>query len=135
MNEQSTRQFRFDLVDEQVDTATRAVLATTAACARCHDHKFDPIPMSDYYALAGIFLSSETYFGTPSGVQNRHATDLIELPVPDPEPVIDPLTPAESSSGSTVSWNSSRKSSDPQPKPGERATPMKPNASPSLPFA
>lgn len=80
LNEQNSRQFRFDLVDEQIDTTTQAFLATTVACARCHDHKFDPVPMSDYYALAGIFLSSETLFGTANGQQNRRATDLIELP-------------------------------------------------------
>lgn len=80
LNEQNSRQFRFDLVDEQIDTTTQAFLATTAACARCHDHKFDPVPMSDYYALAGIFLSSETLYGTPNGLQSRRATDLVELP-------------------------------------------------------
>lgn len=92
LNDQNTRRFKFDLVDEQIDTTTKAVLATTVACARCHDHKFDPIPMSDYYAMAGVFLSSDTYFGTPAGVQNRHPTSLIELPAPDPEPVIPPLS-------------------------------------------
>lgn len=80
LNEQNARQFRFDLVDEQIDTATQAFLATTAACARCHDHKFDPIPMADYYALAGIFLSSETLFGTAESPQNRKSTELIQLP-------------------------------------------------------
>jgi cytochrome c553 len=80
LNEQNSRQFRFDLVDEQIDTMSQAFLATTAACARCHDHKFDPIPMSDYYALAGIFLSSETLYGTPNGQQSRRATDLVDLP-------------------------------------------------------
>jgi cytochrome c553 len=80
LNEQNARQFRFDLVDEQIDTTTQAFLGTTAACARCHDHKFDPIPMSDYYSLAGIFLSSDTLFGTAEALQNRKATELINLP-------------------------------------------------------
>ncbi|MCG8601671.1 MAG: PSD1 and planctomycete cytochrome C domain-containing protein, partial [Verrucomicrobiales bacterium] len=80
LNEQNARQFRFDLVDEQIDTTTQAFLGTTAACARCHDHKFDPIPMSDYYSLAGIFLSSNTMFGTAEALQNRKATELIPLP-------------------------------------------------------
>jgi len=80
LNEQNSRQFRFDLVDEQIDTTTQALLGTTVSCARCHDHKFDPIPMSDYYAMAGIFLSSDTLYGTPNGLQSRRATDLIELP-------------------------------------------------------
>lgn len=50
---------RLDIVDEQISAATRAFLAMDFACARCHDHKFDPIPIRDYYALAGIFRSTE----------------------------------------------------------------------------
>jgi hypothetical protein len=45
--------------DDRIDTLTRGVLGLTVSCARCHDHKFDPISMTDYYALAGIFASSE----------------------------------------------------------------------------
>ena len=44
-----------ETLDDRVDTVTRGFLALTVACARCHDHKFDPIPTSDYYSLAGIF--------------------------------------------------------------------------------
>ncbi len=50
---------RLDIVDEQISTATRAFLAMDFSCARCHDHKFDPISIRDYYALAGIFRSTE----------------------------------------------------------------------------
>ena len=49
-----------DIVDEQLDTTARAFMGMTVGCARCHDHKFDPIPTADYYALAGIFKSSKT---------------------------------------------------------------------------
>jgi cytochrome c553 len=49
-----------DIVDEQLDTASRAFMALTVGCARCHDHKFDPIPQADYYSMAGIFKSSKT---------------------------------------------------------------------------
>ena len=49
---------RADIVDEQIDTFGRAIMAMTLGCARCHDHKFDPIPDEDYYALAGIFHST-----------------------------------------------------------------------------
>jgi hypothetical protein len=49
-----------DIVDEQLDTTGRAFLGLTIGCARCHDHKFDPIPQADYYAMAGIFKSSKT---------------------------------------------------------------------------
>ena len=47
-----------DELDDRVDTLTRAFLGLTVACARCHDHKFDPIPTQDYYSLAGVFISS-----------------------------------------------------------------------------
>ncbi|MEZ6110005.1 MAG: DUF1549 and DUF1553 domain-containing protein [Pirellulaceae bacterium] len=49
-----------DIVDEQIDTLGRAVMGMTFGCARCHDHKFDPIGTADYYALAGIFKSTRT---------------------------------------------------------------------------
>jgi mono/diheme cytochrome c family protein len=49
-----------DIIDEQVDTIGRTVMGLTLGCARCHDHKFDPIPTSDYYSLAGIFKSTRT---------------------------------------------------------------------------
>ena len=51
---------QMDIVDEQIDTTSRAFMGLTVGCARCHDHKFDPIPTADYYSLAGIFLSSKT---------------------------------------------------------------------------
>jgi len=49
-----------DIIDEQVDTLGRAFLGQTIGCARCHDHKFDPITTADYYALTGIFKSTKT---------------------------------------------------------------------------
>ena len=52
--------FHFDGADEQLDAVGRIFLGMTIGCARCHDHKFDPIPMTDYYAMAGIFTSTET---------------------------------------------------------------------------
>ncbi len=54
---------QFDLIDDQIDVVTRGFLGMTASCARCHDHKFDPIPTADYYALAGIFNSTKTLYG------------------------------------------------------------------------
>ena len=51
---------QMDIVDEQIDTVGRALLALTLGCARCHDHKFDPIDTADYYGLAGIFKSTRT---------------------------------------------------------------------------
>jgi hypothetical protein len=50
---------QLDQYADRIDTLSRAVLGLTVACARCHDHKYDPIPTSDYYALAGVFASTE----------------------------------------------------------------------------
>ncbi len=49
-----------DLVDEQLDVLGKTFLAQTVGCARCHDHKFDPVPHDDYYAMAGILISTRT---------------------------------------------------------------------------
>ncbi len=48
-----------DIIDEQIDTISRSLLGVTVACARCHDHKFDPIPTTDYYAMAGVLRSTD----------------------------------------------------------------------------
>lgn len=48
-----------DVIDDRIDVVTKGLLGLTAACARCHDHKFDPIPTKDYYSLHGIFSSSQ----------------------------------------------------------------------------
>ncbi|MDF1862391.1 MAG: PSD1 and planctomycete cytochrome C domain-containing protein [Verrucomicrobiales bacterium] len=82
-NEKNREVFRMNLIDEQIDTVTRGFMATSVACARCHDHKFDPIPTTDYYAMAGIFRSTETLWGTVAGNQNHRTTELLELPIPD----------------------------------------------------
>ncbi len=58
--EQDKPKFVMDIVDEQIEVMSKAFLGLTVACARCHDHKFDPIPTKDYYALAGIFKSTKT---------------------------------------------------------------------------
>jgi hypothetical protein len=59
VNQRFKVRFIMDNVDEQIDTVSRAILGLTVSCARCHDHKFDPIPTAEYYALAGIFRSSD----------------------------------------------------------------------------
>jgi Protein of unknown function (DUF1549)/Protein of unknown function (DUF1553)/Planctomycete cytochrome C len=51
---------QMDIIDEQLNTLCQAFMGLTIGCARCHDHKFDPIPATDYYALAGIFKSTKT---------------------------------------------------------------------------
>ena len=52
-----------DLIDDQIDAVSRSFMGLTVSCARCHDHKFDPIPTADYYALGGIFASTKTFYG------------------------------------------------------------------------
>ncbi len=84
--EQDKQLLRMDIVDEQMDTMGRAFLGMTLSCARCHDHKFDPIPASDYYALAGIFRSTRTlknykdnvahWIDTPLPMEGEEETQL-----------------------------------------------------------
>ncbi|WP_235963842.1 PSD1 and planctomycete cytochrome C domain-containing protein [Tautonia rosea] len=58
--EPDQQKMEMDIIDEQLDTLGRTFLGLTIGCARCHDHKFDPISTADYYALAGIFKSTRT---------------------------------------------------------------------------
>jgi len=55
--------FDMDIVDDQINTVCTAVMGFSIACARCHDHKHDPVSTKDYYALAGIFSSTRTLYG------------------------------------------------------------------------
>ena len=66
VNQRFPARYQMDNVDEQIDTVTRSSMALTVPCARCHDHKFDPIPQKDYYALAGIFTSTTDDVGVRS---------------------------------------------------------------------
>ncbi|MDG3004815.1 PSD1 and planctomycete cytochrome C domain-containing protein [Paludisphaera mucosa] len=67
VNQRFKVRFVMDNVDEQIDAVSRGILGVTASCARCHDHKFDPIPTKDYYALAGVFRSTDLC----AGVRNK----------------------------------------------------------------
>lgn len=88
LNERDKEQFELDRIDDQMDTLGRATMGLTLGCARCHDHKFDPIAQTDYYAMAGIFASTKTL----SGQQNRqggskeyhHPNLLVRLDAPLP---------------------------------------------------
>lgn len=80
LNEMNKAQFAADLADEQLDTVTRAIIASSIACARCHDHKNEPFSMEDYYALAGIFQSTRTHYGTWIDSENNNSSSLIRLP-------------------------------------------------------
>ncbi|MBC8289468.1 MAG: DUF1549 domain-containing protein [Planctomycetes bacterium] len=87
-------QFLADVIDEQIDSVTRAVMASSVACARCHDHKFDPYSMEDYYALAGLFASTKTYFGTAVSPANRVGGDPLLLPEVENVPILHRGIPA-----------------------------------------
>ena len=70
---------QMDIIDEQVDTVGKAFMGLTFGCARCHDHKFDPLPTADYYSLAGIFKSTKT-------MENfKVVARWQERPIADPE--------------------------------------------------
>ncbi|MEO8493879.1 MAG: PSD1 and planctomycete cytochrome C domain-containing protein [Planctomycetota bacterium] len=88
LDEANGFQFLADVIDEQIDTVTRAVMGHSVACARCHDHKFDPYAMEDYYALAGIFASTKTYFGTAVSPANRVSGDPLVLPQQASVPIL-----------------------------------------------
>jgi len=79
LEDQDKGKLRMDVVDEQLETIGRGFLAQTIGCARCHDHKFDPIPTRDYYALAGILRNTKT-------LNHANVSKWIEMPLPlDPE--------------------------------------------------
>lgn len=81
----SYEQFRFDVTDDQIDVVSRAVLGLSISCARCHDHKYDPITMRDYYAFAGILQNAQIMPGVAhqresGGEGYVHPSRLVALP-------------------------------------------------------
>jgi len=79
LNESRIKYSKWQVVNDQIDVTARGFLGLTVGCAQCHDHKFDPIPQKDYHALAGIFSSTETLYGTVGGRGNRRPTSLLSL--------------------------------------------------------
>lgn len=77
LEEQDKKQLDFDVVDEQLDVLSKAFLAQTVTCARCHDHKFDPIPTKDYYSLAGILKNTKT-------LEHSNVSKWLEMSLPAP---------------------------------------------------
>jgi len=75
LEEQDKKQLDMDVVDEQLDTIGKAFLGQTIGCARCHDHKFDPIPTKDYYALAGILRAGQM-------LEHSNVSKWIDMPLP-----------------------------------------------------
>ncbi len=78
LSERDKLKLQMDVVDEQIDAVGRAFLGLTLGCARCHDHKFDPVPSSDYYALAGIFRSTVTL----QGESQKYVSTWPKTPLP-----------------------------------------------------
>ncbi len=74
LEEQDKPQLEMDMVDEQLDVIGKGLLGQTISCARCHDHKFDPIPTADYYALAGILK-------TVMPVKHANVSELVRTPL------------------------------------------------------
>src|SRR5579859_149233 len=81
--EQDKPKMVYDMVDEQLDTTTRAFMGLTVACARCHDHKFDPIPTRDYYSLASIFASTKSLSKVEGTVSQIYFAPLVPKDVYD----------------------------------------------------
>ncbi len=77
LEEQDKVQLVMDVVDEQLDAIGKGILAQTITCARCHDHKFDPIPTKDYYALAGILRNTRT-------LKHANVSQWLETSLPEP---------------------------------------------------
>lgn len=67
-----------EMLDNKIDAFSKAFQATTLSCARCHDHKLDPIAQSEYYALGGVFMSSRWVSNTLD-LPQRHATQINQL--------------------------------------------------------
>jgi hypothetical protein len=93
LNEMNPGQFAADVADEQLDTVTRAVMASSIACARCHDHKTEPFSMEDYYGLAGIFKSTQTFYGNWIDSENSNHGHLIRLPEVPGQPIVGKTLP------------------------------------------
>ncbi len=66
-----------DQIDDKIDVVTRGLMGLTAQCARCHDHKFDPIPTRDYYSLYGVFASSTTPKELPTIGQPERTPEFV----------------------------------------------------------
>ncbi len=67
-----------DIIDERIDTVTKAMIGVTVSCSRCHDHKFDPIPTADYYALHGVFNNVEESYDLPEVARAPDAAQVAD---------------------------------------------------------
>ena len=79
---------RADRVDNQLDVISKSFLGVTLACARCHDHKFDPLPTKDYYAMAGMMHSTYLQEAVMDSPQRAHAIELARRSIPGTNPQV-----------------------------------------------
>lgn len=132
VNQRFKVRYIMDNIDEQIDTVTRSVLGMTASCARCHDHKFDPISTSEYYGLAGIFHSTDDC----SGLRNKMGGGGLDyydpkmLLVLSSKPAVDPELEAriakakQAADEAKASFEAIRDSADAE-KPAPNGRPMR----------
>ena len=115
--EKNKNLFENDLIDEQIDAVTRGFIGLTVSCARCHDHKFDPVTMNEYYAVAGIFRSTKTCYGINGG-KVKNPSNLLPL-IAETTPVSLAMTTLEPPDETPVSRE--RKGKGKQNKKGKNA--------------
>jgi len=75
--QQDKQKMLYDVWDEQLDVTSRAFLGVTLACARCHDHKFDPLTQKDYYGIVGMFASTKSFKDAETHVSKLLFTPLV----------------------------------------------------------
>src|SRR5262249_47492215 len=75
--QQDKKKMLYDIYDEQVDVVSKSFLALSLACARCHDHKFDPLLTRDYYSLISIFANTRNFKDSESHVSKLLYTPLV----------------------------------------------------------
>lgn len=120
LTEGGVEQAILDRVDDQIDVTTRAFLGLTVSCARCHDHKYDPVSQKNYYALAGVFYSAHTWPGQAYRARGTHQyvdlSSLLRLPT------------KASEIGASPIMRSSRGGRTPKAVPGTMSMTMQPQA-------
>ena len=106
-------------LDDAIDNLGKAFLGLSVGCARCHDHKFDPIPQADYYALYGIFDSSE--FAYPGLENARRARDFVALGTPEEAEALRQLRGRGRPTSKSGSGSSTGRRTPPEGGPDARA--------------
>jgi len=135
LNGTDPRQFAVDLAVEQIDTVSLAFMATTISSARGNNLKFEPISQRDYASIAGIFLSTDTRYGTAGSVRERNASTFISPSTSPPHRIRRTSRAANSSRKSSASRKtaSRRTPSSASAPPRFRASPCSSNPRPPSP--